>query len=195
VLRLRRNTPTRADQISTELGECRHHLREAASLIASGAAERLAPRVDHAKGLMAPTMEKARGAAVHGLETMTTALGGTPAARNTRPSSSRWPLLAAALGVGLAAGAAAALVMERRGARWNEYEPVTVLDGAELESDRDEESTEPGTHEPFLTGLDGGESVEEVVDAPEQPEPGPDASVAAPAPTRRSAAGRTRKSS
>ncbi|GIG57885.1 hypothetical protein Lfu02_22570 [Longispora fulva] len=120
MLGLRRKTLSRGEQISNELGECRDHLRGVASLIAGGAAEKLAPRVDQARDLVSPRVERAREAALHGLESATARLGGKP--------RSRWPMLVGVLGVGVLAGAAAALVMSRRNARWDEYEPVHVLE-------------------------------------------------------------------
>ncbi|MEV6526065.1 hypothetical protein PT931_00495 [Longispora urticae] len=120
MLGLGRKTLSRGEQISSELGECRDHLRGVASLIAEGAAEKLAPRVDQARDLVSPRVERAREAALHGLESATARLGGK--------RRSRWPLLVGVLGVGVVAGAAAALVMARRNARWDEYEPVHVLE-------------------------------------------------------------------
>lgn len=121
MLGLRRNTPTRAEQISSELGECRDHLREVASLIAGGAAERFAPRVEHAREhareIVHPKIEKARGVALHGLESMTSALGGEQKHKHS------WPKLIGVLGMGLAAGAIGVLVMQRRHHHWHEYEP------------------------------------------------------------------------
>ncbi|WP_018349091.1 YtxH domain-containing protein [Longispora albida] len=129
MLGLGRKTPTRAEQISSELGEAGSHLKEVAALIAGGAAERLNPRVEQAREMVSPRMDKARGAALHGLENVTVALGG----RKRRPA---WPMLAGALGIGVLAGLAVALVMQRRNARWDEYEPVHVLDFEEPPSER-----------------------------------------------------------
>ncbi|WP_412541227.1 hypothetical protein R8Z50_01005 [Longispora sp. K20-0274] len=130
MLGLRRKTLSRGEQISNELGECRDHLRGVASLIAEGAAEKLAPRVDQARDLVSPRVERAREAALHGLETATARLGGRAKAR------SRWPMVVGVLGIGVVAGAAAALVMSRRNARWDEYEPVHVLEFDESPAER-----------------------------------------------------------
>ncbi|MBA3489051.1 MAG: hypothetical protein H0T78_05800 [Longispora sp.] len=126
MLGLRRNNSTRKDLIAGELEECRVHLREVASIIAESAAERLGPRIEIAKDKVNPTVGKARGAALHGLESMTVALGGKPQKQRN------WSVLAGALGIGVIAGAVGALVMQRKHSRWDEYEPVQIM-GMDME--------------------------------------------------------------
>src|SRR5689334_5114850 len=89
--------------------ECRGHLREVASLIAGSAAERLAPRVEQAKGAVAPKVDKAREAALNSLEHMVVALGG-----EKRKSKASWPMMLGMLALGLAAGVVGARMLQRR---------------------------------------------------------------------------------
>ena len=125
----RRPTQNHTQQLMDELTESYGHLKLAAGHAADGAALRVAPSYD-----------RARGAAVRGLSTTRDAFpplydqmreGAMRARKEKRLSRRRrWPMIVGLLAAGTAAGAIGAMAAQRRraAAQWDEYEPLPSID-------------------------------------------------------------------
>lgn len=142
----RRRTGTHGEMMRAELGEGFDHLRQAATHAAGGVGATVGPRLSSAVDRVGPGTDRVRDVASQGWGTTVAALtplvdaartGATEAGRQTaararkrmtrkkrsRMSGKRTGLLVGLLAVGVAAGAAGALVARRRSrSRWEEYE-------------------------------------------------------------------------
>jgi hypothetical protein len=114
-----------------ELTQSYDHLRQAAAHAAGGAAEKMTPTYDRARGVAGRGWDTTRGAFAPLYEQM------RDGAANARKEyvvvsgrRNRWPILVGLLAVGAAAGAAGAVMARRRRAEaeWDEYEPLGGID-------------------------------------------------------------------
>ncbi len=148
---LRRDSRTRAQQFGGEMSESFDHLGKAATIAATGAAERIGPGVEATReaavkgwesmvAAMAPVVaaavESARARAAEAEKTARTAGRSAKQAARQRadsaavalrlkqpPKSHKGRWLVGALAMGAAAGVAGALVARRRTPQWEEYSP------------------------------------------------------------------------
>ena len=167
---------THGQLVKAELGESFDHFVRAAAHAANGVGESVGPRVETARGFLAPAATRFRRRTFSGWGSTMTALVPLAAAAtdNTRQAGSlsrkagskkmrtmgkkqsllarrRWSILTGLLAAGAVAGAAGAIMMRRRQQPdWDSYDP-----GHALDSVREDAKAIIGKSNPDGSGKDG----------------------------------------
>lgn len=131
----RKPAKTHREMMMDELAESYEHFRQAASHMAGGAAERLAPRYEKARGAASQRMAAARGAVNPLMQQMREGAASARMTIDLRPQKQnkkrkRWPSLVGLLAAGTAVGATGAMIMRRRraAAEWEEQEAIPPIE-------------------------------------------------------------------
>src|SRR5690606_12559907 len=144
----RKPAKTHRELMMDELAESYEHFRQAASHMAGGAAERLAPRYEKARGVASKRMSAARGAVNPLVQQMREGAASARMTIDVRPQKKqkkrrRWPRLMGLLAAGTAVGAAGAMSMRRRrAAEWEEQEAIPPIEYGERAGTEEQKAAE-----------------------------------------------------
>jgi hypothetical protein len=126
----RSKSRTHSEQLMDELSQSYGHLKLAAGHAAGGAAERMTPGYDRARGMAARRWSTTKGAFSPLYDQMRE--GAANARREPEPKMKRnkWPVVIGLVAAGAAAGAAGAMIARRRRvtSQWDEYDPMASLE-------------------------------------------------------------------
>jgi hypothetical protein len=119
---------THSEQLADELSQSYGHLKMAAAHAAGGAAERVTPGYDRARGVAGRGWNTTKGAFTPLYEQMRE--GAANARKEPEMKRNKWPFVVGLVAAGAAAGAAGAMIARRRrvAAQWDEYDPVPSLE-------------------------------------------------------------------
>jgi hypothetical protein len=124
----RSRSRTHSEQLVDELSQSYGHLKMAAAHAAGGAAERVTPGYDKARGAAGRGWNTTKGAFSPLYEQMRE--GAANARREQDMKRNKWPVVVGLVAAGAAAGAAGAMIARRRrvAAQWDEYDPMPSLE-------------------------------------------------------------------